>query len=51
MPDKPLICEDCNKEFMFTEGEQEFYKEKGFTNEPKRCMECRRAKKQRNFRK
>ena len=46
MPDKTLICKDCNKEFIFTEGEQEFFKEKGFENEPTRCPECRKAKKQ-----
>lgn len=47
MPDKTLICKDCGKEFVFTEGEQQFYAEKGFTNEPVRCKECRSAKKQR----
>lgn len=46
MADKTLICKDCGKEFVFTEGEQEFYKEKGFENEPQRCGDCRRAKKQ-----
>ena len=46
MPDKTLVCQDCGKEFVFTEGEQAFYKEKGFENEPKRCPECRKAKKQ-----
>lgn len=45
MPDKNLICKDCNKEFVFTEGEQEFYAEKGLVNEPQRCPECRKAKK------
>lgn len=43
--DKTLICKDCGKEFTFTAGEQEFYAEKGFTNEPQRCAECRKAKK------
>ena len=33
--DKTLVCQDCGKEFIFTEGEQAFYKEKGFDNEPK----------------
>ena len=47
MPDKTLICKDCQKEFVFTEGEQEFYKEKGLENEPQRCPECRKAKKSR----
>ena len=40
MADKTLVCSDCGKEFVFTEGEQAFYAEKGFTNEPKRCPEC-----------
>ena len=45
MGDKNLTCKDCGKEFVFTEGEQAFYKEKGFENEPQRCPDCRRAKK------
>ena len=45
MADKTLVCKDCNSEFTFTEGEQEFYKEKGFENEPMRCPECRKARK------
>lgn len=46
MADKTLTCRDCNSEFVFTEGEQAFYKEKGFENEPQRCPECRAARKQ-----
>lgn len=46
MADKVLTCKDCNSEFVFTESEQAFYKEKGFENEPQRCPECRRARKQ-----
>lgn len=45
MADKTLVCKDCQKEFVFTEGEQAFYKEKGFENEPQRCPDCRRARK------
>ncbi|MDP4183353.1 MAG: zinc-ribbon domain-containing protein [Bacillota bacterium] len=49
MADKALTCKDCGSEFIFTEGEQTFYKEKGFQNEPQRCPNCRKAKKtQRN---
>jgi len=44
--DKNFTCKDCSKEFVFTVGEQEFYKEKGFTNEPQRCPDCRKVKKQ-----
>jgi CxxC-x17-CxxC domain-containing protein len=43
--DKTLVCKDCGNEFVFTAGEQEFYAEKGFQNEPGRCKECRQAKK------
>ncbi len=39
--DKVLVCQDCGQEFIFTVGEQEFYQEKGFENEPKRCKDCR----------
>ncbi|MCD8498801.1 MAG: zinc-ribbon domain-containing protein [Eubacteriales bacterium] len=46
MPDKTLNCKDCGVEFIFSEGEQAFYAEKGFTNEPLRCPDCRRARKQ-----
>lgn len=49
MSDKTIVCKDCGKEFIFTAGEQEFYKEKGFTNEPQRCKDCRNAKKGSNF--
>ena len=45
MEDKKLVCKDCGAEFVFTAGEQEFYKEKGFTNEPSCCPECRKARK------
>ena len=44
--DKTLVCRDCGAEFVFTAGEQEFYAEKGFQNEPTRCKECRAASKQ-----
>ena len=50
MTDKTLVCKDCNAEFVFTEGEQAFYAEKGFTNEPTRCRDCRAARKNNNSR-
>lgn len=43
--DKILKCKDCGKEFAFTAGEQEFYAQKGFQNEPARCSPCRQIKK------
>ncbi len=43
--DKTLVCKDCGQEFVFTAGEQEFYEEKGFQNEPLRCKTCRQNNK------
>jgi len=43
--DKTLNCKDCGAEFIFTAGEQEFYAEKGFQNEPSRCKDCRVVRK------
>lgn len=39
--DRTLTCKDCGKEFTFTAGEQAFYHEKGFENDPVRCRDCR----------
>ncbi len=44
--DKTLACRDCGTDFVFSASEQEFYAEKGFTNEPGRCPQCRAARKQ-----
>ncbi|HEY3297917.1 MAG TPA: zinc-ribbon domain containing protein [Armatimonadota bacterium] len=43
--DKNLVCRDCNASFIFSAGEQEFHAEKGFTNSPSRCPECRAKRK------
>ncbi|WP_258360087.1 zinc-ribbon domain containing protein [Moorella sulfitireducens] len=45
--DKTLTCKECGREFIFTAGQQEFFAEKGFTNEPSRCPDCRAARKAR----
>lgn len=45
MADKTIVCKDCGKKFIFTENEQKFYAEKGFENNPVRCLECRKARK------
>ena len=39
--DKGITCVDCGEEFLFTAGEQAFYRERGLTNEPTRCEACR----------
>jgi len=43
--DKTIKCVDCGTDFVFTARDQEFYAEKGFKNEPKRCKPCRDKKK------
>lgn len=39
--DKVLKCGECGAEFVFTAGEQMFFADKGFKNEPKRCKNCK----------
>ena len=39
--DKVLKCVDCGSEFIFTAGEQLFFHDKQFKNEPKRCKACK----------
>ena len=45
--DESIQCSDCGTTFTFSAGEQEFYQSKGFTNQPKRCSQCRRVNKER----
>ncbi len=45
MADITITCKDCGKEFVFTEGEQAFFKQVGLEHNPVRCPECRKARK------
>jgi NAD-dependent SIR2 family protein deacetylase len=40
--DKSLVCVECHQPFVWTAGEQLFYADKNFKNEPKRCKECKK---------
>jgi hypothetical protein len=42
--DKTIVCSDCNTEFIWTAGEQEFYAINNLAD-PKRCPDCRKARK------
>lgn len=42
--DKNISCIDCDKDFIWTIGEQKFYSDKGLQNPPKRCKDCKKAK-------
>jgi CxxC-x17-CxxC domain-containing protein len=39
--DRVLKCVDCGSDFVFTAGEQLFFHDKQFKNEPKRCKACK----------
>ena len=45
MSEQRITCADCGREFAFTAEEQRFFREKGY-EAPKRCKECRQAKKE-----
>ena len=42
--DRTLTCVDCGVEFTHTAADQEFYAQKGFVSDPKRCPSCRAAR-------
>ncbi len=37
---KILICSECGEEFVFTIAAQEYFAERGYTEDPKRCKTC-----------
>ena len=39
--DRDVLCVDCGSQFVFSSGEQQFYREKGFTHDPKHCKQCK----------
>ena len=39
--DRFLKCSDCGNDFVFTAGEQLFFYDKQFKNDPKRCKLCK----------
>jgi CxxC-x17-CxxC domain-containing protein len=42
--DRTLTCVDCGTEFVHSAADQEFYAQKGFVSDPKRCPSCRTAR-------
>lgn len=47
LEDKAIKCIDCSQDFIWTAGEQTFFRDKQLQNPPKRCKECKKAKNQR----
>ena len=42
--DRTLSCVDCGVEFIHSAADQEFYVQKGFVSDPKRCTICRASR-------
>jgi CxxC-x17-CxxC domain-containing protein len=47
LEDRPILCIDCGQNFIWSAGEQTFFRDKGLQNPPKRCKECKQAKNER----
>src|SRR6186713_2320522 len=47
LEDKTINCIDCSRDFIWTAGEQAFFRDKKLQNPPKRCKECKQAKNER----
>ncbi len=42
--DRNLTCVECGQSFVFSADDQQYHASKGYTNEPKRCPNCRQAR-------
>jgi len=42
--DRTIICVDCGQEFIHSADDQQYYAEKSFVSEPKRCTTCRASR-------
>jgi len=47
--DKSLQCSDCGSSFTFSAEEQQLFQSRGYTNEPRRCPDCRQARKSERY--
>lgn len=45
--DASIRCIDCSQDFIWTAGEQSFFRDKKLQNPPKRCKDCKRRKNER----
>lgn len=45
--DQEILCVDCDVHFIWSAGEQAFFRDKGLKNAPKRCKDCKKAKNER----
>ena len=45
--ERSLTCVECAGSFTFSADDQQYHSEKGYTNDPKRCPDCRRTRRSR----
>lgn len=45
--DALIACIDCGEDFVWSGGEQLFFRDKGLQNPPKRCKSCKQRKNER----
>ena len=45
--DTEIKCIDCGQDFVWSAGEQLFFRDKNLKNPPKRCKACKKAKNER----
>jgi len=43
--DESIFCSDCGMEFIHTAAEKAFFAKMKYTNKPRRCVACRKARK------
>jgi CxxC-x17-CxxC domain-containing protein len=42
--DQTINCVDCGVDFIHSAADQEYYAQKGFASDPKRCTSCRASR-------
>jgi CxxC-x17-CxxC domain-containing protein len=42
--DRTINCVDCGVDFIHSAADQEYYAQKGFASDPKRCTSCRASR-------
>ena len=47
--DRSLTCVECNQSFTFSADDQQYHREKGYSNEPKRCPSCRQNRRSSSY--
>ena len=47
--DRTLTCSECGQPFTFSADDQAYHAQRGYTNEPKRCPNCRQVRREQRY--